>query len=202
MPKYYSASTRGFYDDAVHRKEQIPADASVVSDETHTALLDAQATGAVIAPDDSGIPFAAYVTPALESLRAQKLASVGSARDERARSSGFSVIVGGRRRWFHSDAASRMLHLGNKDAARDQLAAGGSMSDALLGGDGKPVSWKTMDGSRVTMTCQLAFDVVAAGRAFDAELFAAAEAHRAALSKSKDPAAYDFTGGWPSAFAA
>ncbi|WP_438452206.1 DUF4376 domain-containing protein, partial [Listeria monocytogenes] len=75
--------------------------------------------------------------------------------------------------WFHSDADSRIQHLGLKDKARDLIAAGGAMTDnlSILG---QPVKWKTMDGSFATITAQLAFDIVAAAGDLDARLFAVA----------------------------
>ena len=38
--------------------------------------------------------------------------------------------------------------------------------------------------------------------ASDIAIFSAAEAHRVAMEASADPAAYDFTGGWPPMFGA
>ena len=101
--------------------------------------------------------------------------------------------------WFHSDADSRIQHLGLKDKARDLIAAGGAMTDnlSILG---QPVRWKTMDGSFATITAQLAFDIVAAAGDLDARLFAVAETHRAAMEAAPDPAAYDFSAGWPETF--
>lgn len=101
--------------------------------------------------------------------------------------------------WFHSDADSRIQHLGLKDKARDLLAAGGAMTDDLTI-LGQQVRWKTMDGSFVTITAQLAFDIVAAVGDLDARLFAVAEQHRAAMEAAADPASYDFSVGWPETF--
>ena len=94
-----------------------------------------------------------------------------------------------------------MQHLGNKDTARDQLAAGGTMADALRDPiSGQPIPWKTMDGSWQPLTVQLAFDIVNAGKAAELAHHAAAERHRAAMEAAADPAAYDFSTGWPPAF--
>jgi hypothetical protein len=57
-----------------------------------------------------------------------------------------------------------------------------------------------MDGSFVAMTQTLAGQVFAAAAAQDAATFAQAEAHRAAMEASNDPAAYDFSGGWPAIY--
>jgi len=65
---------------------------------------------------------------------------------------------------------------------------------------GQPVRWKTMDGSFANVTAQSAFDIVAAAGDLDARLFAVAETHRAAMEAAPDPAAYDFSAGWPETF--
>jgi hypothetical protein len=63
------------------------------------------------------------------------------------------------------------------------------------------LQWKTMDGSFVTMTQALAQQILAAGAASDQAIFAAAEAHKAAMEASEDPASYDYSTGWPATFA-
>lgn len=57
-----------------------------------------------------------------------------------------------------------------------------------------------MDGSFVTMTQQLACQVLEAAVASDQMIFAAAEIHKVAMEVSPDPIAYDFSAGWPKAF--
>lgn len=117
------------------------------------------------------------------------------AKRDRLKAGGFKVGA----LWFHSDADSRIQHLGLKDKARDLLAAGGAVTDNLTI-LGQPVRWKTMDGSFANVTVQLAFDIVAAAGDLDARLFAVAEAHRAEMEATPDPAAYDFSAGWPETF--
>ena len=131
-------------------------------------------------------------------VRDEKLAFIKAERD-RLKSGGFKVKVGSDYKWFHSDADSRIQHLGLKDKARDLLAAGGARADNLTI-LGQPVRWKTMDGSFATVTAQLSFDIVAAAGDLDARLFAVAETHRAAMGAAADPATYDFSGGWPETF--
>jgi hypothetical protein len=50
------------------------------------------------------------------------------------------------------------------------------------------------------MTQALAQQVFGAAAASDIAIFAVAETHKAAMEASADPAAYDFSGGWPPAF--
>lgn len=132
--------------------------------------------------------------PSAAEITAVKWGAIKAERDRR-KAGGFKVGT----QWFHSDADSRIQHIGLKDMARDLLAAGGAMADNLTI-LGQPVRWKTMDGSFATITAQLAFDIVAAAGDLDARLFAVAETHRAAMEAAADPAAYDFSAGWPETF--
>lgn len=134
------------------------------------------------------------LAPTAAETKSAKWESIKAMRD-RLKAGGFKVGA----LWFHSDADSRIQHIGLKDKARDLLAAGGAMADnlAILG---QPVKWKTMDGSFATITAQIAFDIVTAAVDLDARLFAVAETHRAAMEAAADPSAYDFSAGWPATF--
>ena len=52
---YYSKSTGGFYDRAIHG-DNIPADAVEITPEQHAALLHGQSEGKQIAADENGYP--------------------------------------------------------------------------------------------------------------------------------------------------
>jgi hypothetical protein len=101
--------------------------------------------------------------------------------------------------WFHTDADSRIQQLGLKDQARDVLAAGGTTATVLqkLGQD---IPWQTMSGASIPMTVQLSFAVVAAVGDLDAMCHFLAGQHKAAMEAADDPAAYDFSAGWPTSF--
>lgn len=103
-------------------------------------------------------------------------------------------------KWYHSDTDSRIQFIGLKDQARDLIAAGQPDSTRLqkLGQD---VKWKTMDGTFIFLTVKHAFDIATAIGDLDAMAFAAAETHRTAMEASADPAAYDFSTGWPQVYA-
>lgn len=103
-------------------------------------------------------------------------------------------------KWFHTDIESRVQHLGLKDKARDLLAAGGAMTDRLQVG-GADIQWKTQNGTLIYITAQLAFDIVAAVGVLDALAHLNAELHKVAMEASADPAAYDFSTGWPVVYA-
>lgn len=114
-------------------------------------------------------------------LRAAAWDRIKAERDRRTQQGGY--LAAGK--WFHSDTFSRSQQLGL----------------VLLGNAIPPgTQWKTMDGSFVTMTPTLAQQIFAAAAASDIAIFAAAEAHKAALEASADPAAYDWSGGWPAQF--
>lgn len=131
-----------------------------------------------------------------------KIRTWGTIKTERDRrkSGGFKVMVGSSYRWFHSDVDSRIQHLGLKDKARDLISGGGVMTDKLTI-LGQIVKWKTMDGSFIDVTAQIAFDIVSSAGDLDAQLFSVAEMHKAAMEASANPASYDFTAGWPAIFA-
>lgn len=119
---------------------------------------------------------------------------------ERERRKELGVKVGNV--WFHTDDKSKLQHLANKDTARDQLAKGGTMSDALLDPvDNSPIFWKLLSGGVTPMTVQLAFDVVAHIKSNELSIHKTAERHKAAMESSDDPSSYDFSTGWPETFA-
>lgn len=190
---YYSKTTGGFYDKTIHGKS-IPQDAVEITPQLHAHLLDGQASGKRIVADATGRPtLQAPPSPTADAI----WENIKDDRDHRSAHSG--VQIGGK--WYHTDAASKLHHLGNKDTARDQIAAGGTMADALRDPlTGQQIVWKTMDGSWQPLTVQLAFDIAAAVKAAELAHHAAAEQHRAAMAAAADPAAYDYSGGWPPAF--
>lgn len=128
---------------------------------------------------------------------AAQWAAIKAARDgvqvEGGRSDG-GVLVGGN--WIHSDLISRVKWLGLKDSARDMLPQGALPGDAIVI-DGAPVLWKTMAGTFVPVTVQMALDVPEAVKVLDVRIFKAAEMHKAQLMAAYDPATYDYTTGWP-----
>lgn len=88
-------------------------------------------------------------------------------------------------KWFHTDDASRIQQIGM----------------AMMGASIPPgLQWKTMDGTFVAMTPELASQVFQAVAALDIAAFAAAEAHRTAMEASENPFEYDYSAGWPITF--
>lgn len=169
----YSKKTGGFYDKTIH--SNIPADVVEISAARHTELLDGQSAGQRIVSDEKGYPI---LMDEPKPTAAQIWERIKAERDRRADQGGYKVGT----KWFHSDQKSRSQQLG-----------------LVLLGSSIPANtqWKTMDGSFITMTQQLAGQVLAAAAASDQAIFAAAEGHLVAMEASADPAAYDYSTGWP-----
>lgn len=188
----FSKSTGCFYPEDVAYRE-LPADLiDVPQEDFHSAM--ARAPGDALDVVNGRVVVVPMPAPTAAEIKSFRWDAIKAERDRR-KAGGFKVGT----LWFHSDADSRIQHLGLKDKARDLIAAGGAMTDNLTI-LGQPVRWKTMDGSFANVTAQLAFDIVAAAGDLDARLFAVAETHRAAMEAAADPAAYDFSAGWPETF--
>jgi hypothetical protein len=121
-------------------------------------------------------------TPTVEQAKAHKWEAIKIERDRRKFG---GVKVGAK--WFHSDNGSRIQQMG--------LVMMGASIPADL-------QWKTMDGSFIAMTQTLASKVFQAVAASDQAIFAVAEQHRVAMEASADPAAYDYSTGWPKIYGA
>lgn len=153
---------------------------------------------ALVRPRWNGVEWAEGEDPA--KLRAAAIARMTDAikaeRDRRQQEGGF--LVAGEY-WFHSDNSSRIQQMRLDKRADELLAAGGSEADPIVV-CGIPVQWKLMDGTFVPMTAGLAKQIGAAAEAQEALLFQVAETHIAAMAQSPEPAAYDYSSGWPTAF--
>jgi hypothetical protein len=126
--------------------------------------------------DAGNVPEPAGLGPAPKDVMWEKI------KVERDRRKGAGVKVD--QKWFHTDADSRIQQLGL----------------VLFGSSVPPVQWKTLDGSKVSMTQSLANQIFQAVAGLDQVLFAKAEEHRAAMEASTDPSSYDFSVGWPLAY--
>lgn len=170
----YSKSVGGFFDPEIHGNS-IPSDAVEITLEQHVALMEGQSHGKQILADKNGYPVLADPSP---PTVAEIWGYIRQERDHRTNTSGYKVGD----KWFHSDPKSRSQQL-----------------SLVLLGDNIPagLQWKTMDDSFVTMTPQLAREILTASTTSDQAIFAAAEAHKAAMEASADPASYDFSTNWP-----
>lgn len=185
MTMLYSGQTGGFYDPAIHGNG-IPADAVEITVAEHADLLAGQSAGKRILADEDGRPVLAD-PPALSAD--EIWSSIKVARDRRSED---GCPVAGY--WFHNDLKSRTQweRMANRSSA---LAD----ADQYLV-DGVQVAWKTMSGAFVPLTAGLIRQVVDAFEIQEVATFKAAEIHRAQMLASPDPAAYDFSTGWPPVF--
>lgn len=164
---YYSPSKRAFFITP-------PFDGIEITPATHSELLAGVYSGKVIEVID-GRP--TLVSPPRLEIEQRMWDRIKTERDRRTLTGGYQVNG----YWFHSDQLSRDQQLKLK-----------------LAGENVPqVAWKTMTGEFVQMTPELAEAIVLASGDSDIAIFAAAEAHRAAMLASPDPAAYDYSQGWP-----
>lgn len=174
---FYAKSTGGFYCPEIHG-DNIPSDAVEITDDDYAAILEGQSAGKRIIVNAEGFP---ELADPPKATAAQVWEAIKAKRDQ-CNAGGVKVKVGAVNKWFHSDDASRIQQMG-----------------LVMMGAGIPadLQWKTMDGSFVTMTQAVAGAVFAAAAASDQAVFAVAEGHRVAMEASADPAAYDFSAGWP-----
>ena len=133
-------------------------------------------------------------TPTLDELKERAWDRIKAKRDA-TKTGGVKVGT----KWYHSDESSRTQYIGLLRMADALVTTGGTSATTLQYG-GQDVQWKTMDGTFVKMTVQRANDVFNAVSGLDFAAFGAAEAHKAAMEASADPASYDFAAGWPATF--
>jgi hypothetical protein len=117
----------------------------------------------------------------VDLARQEMIQAIKNERDTRSQQGGYEV--GGK--WYHSDMPSRIQQIG-----------------LLMMGTGIPagLSWKTMDGSFVTMTPTLAQQIFAAAAAKDQALFAYAEVLIGQVNAAGDPEDIDIYTGWPAEY--
>lgn len=154
--------------------------------------MDYQAYMAWVAAGNTPDPDPNYT---LDTIRNTKWLEIKNQRDNRKAGGVFVDNY-----WFHTDDASRIQWIALKDTARDNITAGGHMTD-IIQMLGQNLSWKTLSGAFVTVTNQMAYDVVQATKNLDAILFSQAETKRQEVNASATPATYDTTTGWNKTYA-
>lgn len=102
-------------------------------------------------------------------------------RDNRVQNGGY--LASGK--WFHSDTFSRSQQLG-------LVLMGANIPQGLM--------WKTMDGSFIEMTQDIANQIFTSAGISDAQTFAYAEALKEQINKASDPFSIDIYSGWPVCF--
>ena len=102
--------------------------------------------------------------PVVPPIAQQKLSMWGKIKEKRDKVKAGGVLVS--TKWFHTDDASRIQQLG-------LVQLGANIPAGIM--------WKTMDGTFIEMTQQLASDIFAAVTTLDITAFANAETHRIAM---------------------
>lgn len=133
---------------------------------------------------DDATTFTAPLAPDLAVVKADRWEAIKTIRDRKVQSGGYKVNVATVDKWFHSDTFSRTQQMGL----------------VMFGASCPPVPWKTMDGTSVTMSPTLAGQIFTAGAGQDQLLFGKAEALKALVYASNDPANVDIKTGWPATF--
>lgn len=114
-------------------------------------------------------------------IKARKWEEIKHLRDTKTQTGGYKVGTN----WFHSDTFSRTQQIG-------LVMMGASMPSNL--------SWKTMNGTFVSMTPTLAQQIFSAAGTQDMALFSYAENMKVQMEASNDPANFDITQGWPETY--
>jgi len=171
----FSNTTKCFYPEGFNYAD-LPADIIEVPQEDFDAAM-ARKPGDTLDVINGRVVVVPKAAPTRAELTAESWHGIKAERDRRKAG---GVKVGAK--WFHSDDGSRIQQIG--------LVMMGANLPAGL-------QWKTMDGSFIAMTQAVAASVFAAAAASDQAIFAVAEGHRVAMEASADPAAYDYSTGWP-----
>lgn len=118
---------------------------------------------------------------ALDGARTDVWHSIQAQRDGRREA---GVRVGDN--WYHSDDPSRIQQIA-------LVMMGANMPSNIM--------WKTMQGTFVQMTPQLASTIFQSIIAQDTKIFAQAEYHRQTMiTGGGDPYEYDYSAGWPQTY--
>lgn len=118
-------------------------------------------------------------------------------RDDKIMNGGYQT--GGK--WYHSNLVSRTQQLGLLQKSMLIQMAGGDLDAPYAGtGPNGHLYWKTMDGSFVVMTGNLARAIFLAAEAQDGALHANAEALWAQALAAEDPFTVNLYQGWPTTY--
>ena len=144
------------------------------------AQCQAEMDGSGLTVDTNAVKLAEVKAAMWERIKAER---------ERRQMEG-GVLVGGK--WFLSN---------DREAGRYGLIITAAQKAGAPGSYVMRAAWRTMeDGVTQDMTADLAGQIIVAGLAQFAAIDDAAQAHRAAMEASADPAAYSFASGWPAIY--
>ena len=131
----------------------------------------------------NGKAWALNKTAAAELKAEQQAEMWERIKAKRAQSRHAGIYINSIKKWFHSDADSRMQYtfLRTLDKLPENLM------------------WKTMDNSFVPMTRELLDELTLKLISDEQHDFQNAERHKAAMLKAENPLDYDYSGGWSAA---
>ena len=121
----FSKQTGCFYPEDIAYKE-LPDDVIDVPKNDFDAAMT-RAPGDTLDVVNGRVIVVPKAAPTANEIKASKWEAIKAERDHR-KAGGFKVGT----LWFHSDADSRIQHLGLKDKARDLLTAGGATTENLV----------------------------------------------------------------------
>lgn len=176
---YFSQSTGGFYDAAIHG-DNIPIDAVGITAEEHAALLAEQSSGKQIVADENGLPIA-IDPPQPVRTKASLQAEVATKRWQVE--TGGIVVTG---RPIATD----------REAQAQLSSAYASLQSGLIA----DTPWKAADSSFTLVTLAEIEPVAQAVATHVRACFAAEQTHNQAINALEIQAeldAYDIHTGWP-----
>ncbi|MFM5811220.1 DUF4376 domain-containing protein [Aeromonas veronii] len=176
---YYSKSTGGFYDAAIHG-DNIPDNSVEITAEEHAELLAAESSGKRLVADESGYPIA--IDPPQPVRTKESLMADVAAKRWQIETGG--IIVAG-----YPIATDR--------ESQAQLTCAYT---SLKGGLIADTQWKSADGSFTMVTIAELEPVASAVAAHVRACFAAERSHNdaiALLQTQLELDAYDIHAGWP-----
>lgn len=176
---FYSKSTGGFYDPAIHGNA-IPAGAVEISSADHAELMSAQAAGRIISTNAKGYPVA-IDAPKPKRTKESLLAEVAAKR--------WQVETGG----IIVDGIPIKT---DRESQAQMSSAYTSLKNSLI----EDTPWKAADGSFSLVTMAELEPVAQAMAAHVRSCFDAERAHNEAISEMHYQGAldsYDINAGWP-----
>lgn len=135
-------------------------------------------------------------TDELNAIKARVWEEIKAFRDNRILNGGYPVGA----HWYYSDLIARSQHQANARKADIIQAASGDMNATMTNVNGNPIYIKSMDNGYMPISATTAHAIVEQAEAHEMATYAAAIAHKTALYASSNPAAYDYSSGWPAIY--
>ena len=187
MARFYSAAERGFYNSNIH--QNMPADAIPVSDAEYFALMQAQAAGKIISPDDQGKPIAADRIYSVAEKKALKKADIETLRDLK--------IAAGVPYTFSGNAPSLIQ---TRDQRDFRNITGISVAGIIQSGQDVTLKFRDQDDVDHDITPAQAVELGSVVMQRISDIYNASWRHKDAVEALSSPDAidsYDITIGWP-----